>query len=201
MSALDSVLRYLADRLVIGANLIPEVTAKLDLGSAAGKFKNIYISGNVIGGTTVPDHDHSGDTGDGKAIAPAALNVGSATGATAGQVKASASIAPSNQALMGYQAKAHVTLANDGTAQLGLSAKPAGHVFLLDANTGYTGIYGLHGGGNTVDEISDPNGLFTPTAGTASKVNIYYNVGLSRYDIENKTGIADTIYCHFLTDL
>ena len=82
----------------------------------------------------------------------------------------------------------HHTLANNGVAQLGHAATINGFVFVIARGEGPCAIFIVGGVMHDVYEVSDPNGIFSRTKGTASSVNIYWDAVNSRYEIENKRG-------------
>lgn len=87
-----------------------------------------------------------------------------------------------------------ISLGNLGTALLpsaaGDGASSLVFVFIVDISNGGYAIYGLNGTAHSVVELSDPSGVYTPTAGTASSSNIYWSAGNSRYEIENRRGAS-----------
>jgi hypothetical protein len=89
------------------------------------------------------------------------------------------------------------SIANDGTAQLLDITKPHAIAFIIDPEDGAIAIYTVHKNGNSVNEIADAAGIFSPTSGTASSVNIYYSAGNTRYEIENKRGGTRSFYIFY----
>ena len=81
------------------------------------------------------------------------------------------------------------SIADLGTFDLG--AKYNGLAVITTAN-GEVALYELRGGGNAIAEISDTQGIFSPTSGTASSTNIFFNAGTDAYRIENRRGAART---------
>lgn len=72
------------------------------------------------------------------------------------------------------------------------TAKGSGVIEVYSIEDNAQAIYMLNGTGNSVNEIADPAGIFTPTAGSAASVNIYYSAGNARYELENKRGATRT---------
>lgn len=82
----------------------------------------------------------------------------------------------------GYQ----LTLANAAVANLG-PLTMAGVLTVVD-NEGISAQFLMRGSNTTTNEIFDPVGVFSPTAGTASSTNIYWSAGNNRYEIQNLRG-------------
>lgn len=87
------------------------------------------------------------------------------------------------------------TIANDGTANpFGSLASPGGFagVFtVVELNAG--AIAEFITGGTAIVKIADGSGLYTTTAGTASKANVYLDANYNVV-IQNKLGSSDTFY-------
>lgn len=84
------------------------------------------------------------------------------------------------------------TVANNGTVSMGLAANLLGFVF-IQVSTQRGAIYYLKGSANATIEVSDPDAYFTPTAGNAGTINVYYDAGTLSYLIENKIGLSRDI--------
>lgn len=82
-----------------------------------------------------------------------------------------------------------VTLANNAVARIGTTNN---NVFVLVHAGTAPAMYVLNGATNTVNELLDPAGVYTPTAGTAASLNIYWSGANTRYEIENKRGATLT---------
>jgi hypothetical protein len=115
------------------------------------------------------------------------LNLGSASGAAAGEIKTSARIYPRNQGLA-VSTNINGSLANNGVMALSATATFSG--FALVWAGSQAAIYGIHGTTNTVQELADASGGFSPTAGNAGTINIYWSAANSRFELENKRGGA-----------
>ena len=115
------------------------------------------------------------------------INVGSATGAGAGEIKTSGRIFPKNTGVA-YSTNIIGSIANNGVAALSVTANFFGFAFIWAG--GAAAIYAINGTNNTTTEISDPSAIFSATAGTASSINVSWGAGNSRYEIENKRGSA-----------
>lgn len=94
------------------------------------------------------------------------------------------SLGDKNYAFNSTVSAAKQTVANDGVISLGAHCG----LICVTISDGASALYFLNGSNNTVNEVSDPSGLFTPTATNAGTVNIYYSGGNSRYELENKRG-------------
>lgn len=77
------------------------------------------------------------------------------------------------------------SILNNGVTALGMSN--FGFVLFQSGNAG-PAIYAINGSLHTTNEVFDAGGTHTPTAGTATSVNIYWSAGNTRYEIENKRG-------------
>lgn len=122
------------------------------------------------------------------------LNVGSATGAAAGEVRTSNGLRL-NALTSGRIEMRTLTLANLATGQFpnvsGSGSGTLGMAFVFD-NGGDMAIYRLGGALTQTTEIADPTGVFTNASGTASSNNIYWSAGNSRYELENRRGSSRT---------
>jgi hypothetical protein len=127
------------------------------------------------------------------------LNVGTASGATAGQVKASAGIYPSwGTGSAQIQTRDIVSLANNGVAQLvNATGDQFGLVLVMDATNGQEALYFIRGGAHATQEVSDPGAVYTNAAGGAASTNIYWSAGNNRYELENKIGSTQTYHVIF----
>jgi hypothetical protein len=102
---------------------------------------------------------------------------------TCDNIAASGKIQPGNVAVS-YTAN-FLTIANNGVAELGTS-----NFGLAVIHAGGSGIafYAINGGLHTTQELVDGSGVYSPTAGTASSINVYWSAGNARYEVENKRG-------------
>lgn len=90
-------------------------------------------------------------------------------------------------------AGAGVSLATGATTGIGVSG--AGGMVIITTSVGLQGMFMLNGTNNTVFEISDPNTIYTTTAGNANTINVYWSAGNSRYEVQNNT--ASTVLFKF----
>ncbi len=74
-----------------------------------------------------------------------------------------------------------------------LTDGPEGFVIVTASQDDAAALLHLRGPGGAVAIVSDPTGFFSATAGTASKVNVYWSATNSRYELENKRGAARDI--------
>lgn len=86
------------------------------------------------------------------------------------------------------QAVETTTLANDGT--LAVSASNSGFVFLSDLSDGAMALFSVAGAGGTL--IAGSSSVFSGTAGTASRMNVYATGG--QITVQNKLGATKTIW-------
>lgn len=90
-----------------------------------------------------------------------------------------------------YYGGTPVSLAVDATTVLADDSF-TGFVF-VSSSEDISGLYVLRGGTHTVGEVSDTSAAFTPTQGTGSSMNIYWDAGTSRYLLENKRAGTITV--------
>jgi hypothetical protein len=81
-----------------------------------------------------------------------------------------------------------VSVANDGVTGIGATGTTG--MVLVATSEGVSALYALNGTNNTVNEVSDPSGVFTVTANNAATNNIYWSAGNSRYELQNKRGVT-----------
>ena len=87
-----------------------------------------------------------------------------------------------------------LSVTNANTILLSRSAiKGSGLIAVYSIEDNAQALYMLNGTGNSVSEVSDPAGIFSPTAGTATSLNIYYSSANGRYELENLRGSTRTI--------
>jgi hypothetical protein len=79
-----------------------------------------------------------------------------------------------------------ITLADTAVASLG-PINVAGMLTVLDSEY-LSAIFNLRGTNTAVSEVSDPSGVYSATAGTATSTNIYWSAGNNRYEIQNLRG-------------
>lgn len=79
---------------------------------------------------------------------------------------------------------APITVLVDGVIPLGTSTM-CGFLYITDSE-GAMAIYIIRGTGGLTTELSDIFGIYDVTAGTASRTNIYWSAGNSRYELQNK---------------
>ena len=78
-------------------------------------------------------------------------------------------------------------------AVLGIGSSTTTGLFVVTSRNNTTALYSLNGPAGSTTEISDASGLYSPTAGNAGTLNIYWSAGNSRYEIQNKIGSEQTI--------
>jgi hypothetical protein len=79
------------------------------------------------------------------------------------------------------------TVANNADVALG-DDDTLGAIITITTNDYLSAIYELRGTQHSVAEIADAAGFYSPTAGTATSTNIYWDAGTSRYRLQNKRG-------------
>jgi hypothetical protein len=80
-----------------------------------------------------------------------------------------------------------ITLANNAIASLG-PIETAGMMTIVDSEF-FSAIFNIRGSYTTTSEVSDPVGVFSPTAGGAGTTNVYWSAGNNRYEIQNLRGV------------
>ena len=92
-------------------------------------------------------------------------------------------------------ASSTVNVATDGVLNIGTSTQIS--IVLVSVNGGgirSSAIYMLRGAAGTVGEISDIDNNFSPTKDNASTINIYWDAGNARYEVQNKTASTVAVY-------
>ncbi len=184
---------------------VPAITTAsgaLTVTPAAGSGVAIVLS--TTGDFVVNTNQFVVDTSTGAVLIGAAaaagqLTVQAGSSSTVGLVVSTAA-SPSVSALMlqnngtkryeivvvstGYaiQYVTRITMANNTTINLG---NIIAEVKIVNITAGYYGVFFVRGGLNAVQEISDPSGQFSITAGTAG-INCYYSAGA--YYVQNFAG-------------
>jgi len=85
-----------------------------------------------------------------------------------------------------YHGGSWTAIAND--ALLAIADNTFTGFVLISASEDVCAIYMLMGLTQSTQEVADTAGFFSPTVGTASSYNVYWNAGTSRYVIQNKRG-------------
>lgn len=67
-----------------------------------------------------------------------------------------------------------------------------GFVMITEAVENVSAIFALNGTTQTTNEVSDPSGFYSVTAGTASSNNVYWDAGSSRYVLQNNRAATRT---------
>lgn len=83
-------------------------------------------------------------------------------------------------------------------ANNGIAAFPANNFgFALLQNGGGAAMYIINGSNHGTQEVFDPAGIYTPTAGSATSINVYWSAGNNRYEIQNTRGSTQNIRVWF----
>jgi hypothetical protein len=93
-----------------------------------------------------------------------------------------------------YHGGVPFVVANDGTSDF-CDSTFTGFI-MISNNEDVSAIFALKGATGATLEVSDPDGHYSVTQGTASSTNVYWNAGTSRYRLENKRG-AEVTYSIF----
>lgn len=104
-----------------------------------------------------------------------------------------------------------LAITNDGFVQFGANAVRQTGKFFSIANAGVVALGGnnwgfallqngsgaamyiINGTAHTTQEVFDPAGIYSPTAGTATSFNIYWSAGNSRYELQNNRGSTQNV--------
>lgn len=172
-----------AGLMTIAGEIISNSNAIVSLGTNAGLFFQDRTAGNNWGWygiTTARLYNGSADT----------LTVD-----TAGRLITMAGITANNG---GGQLKMNsASIANNGTAQIGIDAAPAAMLVTIN-DLHQISLFFLNGVNHTVNELTDTAGVYSAVAGSAGQTNIYWSAANSRYEIENKTGGTRTYRTFYL---
>ena len=205
MGSDDGQLLAMGDRITLAIPISASDSYGLDLDISGAHRMDAASFAVTAGGSTAPvAFQVTTDVVSGANSTTAVkggLNVGSASGATQGQVKASAGIFPSSgTGSMQIQTRDIASLANNGTAQLvNATGDQFGMVLVIDANNGHMALFTLRGAAHATQEVSDPGAVYSATAGTAASTNVYWSGANSRYEIENKIGSTQTYHVIFFS--
>jgi len=85
----------------------------------------------------------------------------------------------------GALGEASITVASGSDVEI--ATQGAVGVLIVACTNTASAIYTLCGANHVTQEMSDPYTLYSPTAGTPSMVNIYWDGGTSRYRLQNNT--------------
>jgi hypothetical protein len=158
------------------------------------KISALPASTTPLAGTEVLPIVQSGVT---RQVSVANLTAGRAVNAssvTATSTSSGTSFIPTGApssvwAVDGTNAGLLITIADTATYDLAVGS---GAIYLWDnGGNGVSVIYTFYG---TVTFAFNPQAFYSDTAGTAAKVNIYYNAGTNTYRLENLTGSSKSIY-------
>lgn len=87
-----------------------------------------------------------------------------------------------------------ISLASGAVAQLMDLASAYARVDLCETSIfGQVASFFCRGSNNAVNELNDPGGVYSPTAGTTNLINVYYSTGNARYEVQNATTSSATI--------
>jgi len=89
------------------------------------------------------------------------------------------------------------TIADAGIVSVGTAGASMGFLVVSNRTQGAAALYRLEGG-NTPTLVSGSASLFTVTATTASRTNVYWSSGNSRYELENKMGSGQAYVLTYL---
>lgn len=149
-----------------------ETSHYIGLGASAGRFVFTDAATDSIAVTAADLNPALG------------VNVGTATGATTGEVRASDKLRLGGQTTGGIKQQS-TSVANNGVTAL-FAAGDYG--LLVVEGNGNLALYYLKGAGHATVEINDSDAVYSVTATTAGSTNIYWSGANSRYELENKRG-------------
>jgi len=205
-----------------GASVIPRIILKsgaagfgyLAFGGSTSSFSMIKSGGATVAFRLADDSGHASITCGAITVGSTAISetdIAKIDGITNGTAAASkALVADSNIDIAGIR---NVTLtgaysatnatgtvlgntsqvvANDAVISLGSDAV-RGFVFVINHTDASQALFTLNGTGNAVGEVSYSASIYSITAGTSSRINIYWSAGNNRYELQNKRGSSVTI--------
>jgi hypothetical protein len=73
-----------------------------------------------------------------------------------------------------------------------------GFVFITSSSAGQGAIFYIRGGGNATILLAQSGTLFTVTAGTANRINVYWSAANNRYELQNLVGSNQGIEITYL---
>jgi hypothetical protein len=117
------------------------------------------------------------------------LNVGTGSGATAGQIVASGAAMLNGVTTDQYAQQFQSQLGDHGKIMLGLGAEENALVFVR-YSAGAMAVYTLNGVNHTVTEVLDPSAAYTSTEDNDGFVNIYWDAAHAQYELNNEVGLA-----------
>jgi hypothetical protein len=171
---------------------------------ASGKFLTALTDGNTGGlragsGSDVLWYRGAADTWrtPDSLTVDVGLNVGTASGATAGQIRASAAAMLSGVTTHQYAQQYSGNLADHGKAQLGLAAEENAIIIIRPASADGA-IYALFGAFHIAEEWLDVGSHYTTTEDNDGTINIYWDAGNARYEINNEYGSTLSFYIWIL---
>jgi hypothetical protein len=163
-------------------HLLPTAaTNTLDIGSPTALVHSVNIGTALVVGTNPADATDSADIRLRSGfLLEARNNANTANGKIL-------STDAQDKSVLGGQS---IVLANNAVASLG--ATPLGALFIVSTSSSTYGHYVIGASAHFTVLVYDPSSLFSGTAGTASRINVYWSVGNARYEIENKLGGTTT---------
>lgn len=81
-----------------------------------------------------------------------------------------------------------ITLGDTEKAAISATDAVMGTFFVHDTTNDTSGVYALQGDGNAATNVSAAGGTYGTSEGTDASINVYWDAGNSRYEIENQTG-------------
>ena len=117
------------------------------------------------------------------------IDVGYASGATAGQIFASGKLVLSGVTDAWLEIQS-LTIPDGQSGQLTAALSPFGFMLVMNATYSYMAIFVLNGGWHTTLELSDPSSKYSITPNTLISNNIFWYT--DRYWLQNKMGAQQT---------
>lgn len=136
--------------------------------------------------------------GDGDLFVKRGLNVGSASGAATGEVRASGPLLVSGLATSALQT-ASAAIASSGVLTALNVADPIGVLFVSNSYDGQSGFFML-AGGNPISLAAGAAGTYSTAFGTSARANVYRDAATHKPTIQNNLAGTATFYCVAFTN-
>jgi len=176
------------------------VIACVDTDTGATQMHQWWKATGAGGGTVFTTLGQLDQDGDLRVLG--GLHVGStATDPGAGEIFLNGNRVRGSVSSSNFRMKYIDALAVDAVAALLHSDAIAAFVIIHHVGAGTFALYHTSGGVYTTTEWQDPSGLFTTTKDNAGTINIYWDAGGARYEVQNKTAGAIYLGIYYFTNI
>lgn len=171
---------------IAGNSLTAASGTAILMSETVGKTSGVEISGNYIGGMATGIDINSSEN-----ISVHGNNMAACTTPWKADNALRLNIGEND---FGTTTTSGIPVADTATILLSrTTSRASGIIEVYSIEDDAQAIYMLNGTGNSVNEISDPAGLFTAASGGAASINIYYSAGNARYELQNLRGATRTL--------